>query len=42
MTIIVLDRKQRKAAGVTALNPNANNFDLMAEQIKALKEGQVH
>ncbi|MEM9007695.1 MAG: phosphoribulokinase [Cyanobacteria bacterium P01_F01_bin.86] len=35
-----LDRKQRKAAGVTALNPNANNFDLMAEQIKALKEGQ--
>ncbi|MEB3268573.1 MAG: phosphoribulokinase, partial [Leptolyngbya sp.] len=34
-----LDRKQRKAAGVTALNPKANNFDLMYEQIKALKEG---
>jgi len=35
-----LDRKQRKEAGVTALNPKANNFDLMYEQIKALKEGQ--
>ncbi len=35
-----LDRKQRKAAGVTALNPKANNFDLMYEQIKALKAGQ--
>lgn len=34
-----LDRKGRKAAGVTALNPKANNFDLMYEQIKALKEG---
>lgn len=34
-----LDRKQRKEAGVTALNPKANNFDLMYEQIKALKEG---
>jgi phosphoribulokinase len=34
-----LDRKQRKAAGVTALDPKANNFDLMYEQIKALKEG---
>ena len=34
-----LDRKQRKAAGVTALNPEANNFDLMYEQIKALKAG---
>lgn len=34
-----LDRKQRKTAGVTALNPKANNFDLMYEQIKALKEG---
>ncbi|NJM57704.1 MAG: phosphoribulokinase, partial [Synechococcales cyanobacterium RU_4_20] len=30
-----LDRKGRKAAGVTALDPKANNFDLMAEQIKA-------
>jgi phosphoribulokinase len=27
--------------GVTALNPKANNFDLMYEQIKALKEGQA-
>ncbi|HEY9648488.1 MAG TPA: phosphoribulokinase [Chroococcidiopsis sp.] len=34
-----LDRKQRKEAGVTALNPEANNFDLMYEQIKSLKEG---
>lgn len=36
-----LDRKGRKAAGVTALNPKANNFDLMYEQIKALKEGNA-
>lgn len=36
-----LDRKGRKAAGVTALNPKANNFDLMYEQIKALKEGKA-
>lgn len=36
-----LDRKGRKAAGVTALNPQANNFDLMYEQIKALKAGQA-
>lgn len=35
-----LDRKQRKEAGVTALNPQANNFDLMYEQIKALKNGE--
>ncbi|MEL7418739.1 MAG: phosphoribulokinase [Cyanobacteria bacterium J06555_3] len=36
-----LDRKGRKAAGVTALNPKANNFDLMYEQIKSLKEGNA-
>lgn len=36
-----LDRKQRKEQGVTALNPKANNFDLMYEQIKALKEGKA-
>lgn len=36
-----LDRKQRKDQGVTALNPKANNFDLMYEQIKALKNGQA-
>ncbi|WP_088890977.1 phosphoribulokinase [Leptolyngbya ohadii] len=35
-----LDRKQRKEHGVTALNPAANNFDLMAEQVAALKNGQ--
>ncbi|HIK30514.1 MAG TPA: phosphoribulokinase [Oscillatoriales cyanobacterium M59_W2019_021] len=35
-----LDRKQRKVQGVTALDPRANNFDLMYEQIKALKEGR--
>jgi phosphoribulokinase len=36
-----LDRKQRKVQGVTALNPKANNFDLMYEQIKALKSGET-
>jgi phosphoribulokinase len=35
-----LDRQGRKKAGVTALNPKANNFDLMYEQVKALKEGK--
>ncbi len=35
-----LDRYQRKETGITALNPGANNFDLMYEQIKALKEGR--
>lgn len=36
-----LDRKGRKAAGVTALNPQANNFDLMYEQIRDLKAGKA-
>ncbi|MGB5962615.1 MAG: phosphoribulokinase [Coleofasciculaceae cyanobacterium] len=36
-----LDRKQRKEQAITALNPKANNFDLMAEQIQALKNGQA-
>jgi phosphoribulokinase len=36
-----LDRKGRKEAGVTALNPKANNFDLMAEQIRDLKNGKA-
>jgi phosphoribulokinase len=36
-----LDRKQRKETGITALDPRANNFDLMYEQIKALKSGQI-
>jgi len=35
-----LDRKQRKQTGITALDPRANNFDLMYEQVKALKEGK--
>lgn len=34
-----LDRKQRKETGITALDPRANNFDLMYEQIKSLKAG---
>ena len=36
-----LDRQGRKKAGVTALDPKANNFDLMYEQIKQLKGGQA-
>lgn len=36
-----LDRKQRKETGITALNPKANNFDLMYEQALALKNGQT-
>ncbi len=36
-----LDRKGRKEAGVTALDPRANNFDLMYQQIAALKNGQA-
>ncbi len=36
-----LDRKGRKETGITALDPRANNFDLMAEQVKALKNGQA-
>ncbi len=36
-----LDRQGRKQAGVTALNPQANNFDLMAEQIRDLKNGKA-
>jgi phosphoribulokinase len=35
-----LDRKQRKQTGITALDPRANNFDLMYEQIAALKSGE--
>jgi phosphoribulokinase len=34
-----LDRYQRKELGITALDPRANNFDLMYEQAKALKAG---
>jgi phosphoribulokinase len=36
-----LDRKGRKETGITALDPRANNFDLMYEQIKALKNNQA-
>jgi phosphoribulokinase len=36
-----LDRYQRKEKKVTALHPDANNFDLMYEQLKALKSGQA-
>ncbi|MDX2272563.1 MAG: phosphoribulokinase [Cyanobacteriota bacterium] len=35
-----LDRYQRKEKGITALDPRANNFDLMYEQAKALKASQ--
>jgi phosphoribulokinase len=36
-----LDRYQRKETKITALDPRANNFDLMYEQIKALKSGET-
>ncbi len=36
-----LDRYQRKETGITALDPRANNFDLMYEQIKSLKDGKA-
>eukprot|EP00429_Kryptoperidinium_foliaceum_P060459 CAMPEP_0176097750 /NCGR_PEP_ID=MMETSP0120_2-20121206/49010_1 /TAXON_ID=160619 /ORGANISM="Kryptoperidinium foliaceum, Strain CCMP 1326" /LENGTH=396 /DNA_ID=CAMNT_0017431753 /DNA_START=31 /DNA_END=1221 /DNA_ORIENTATION=+ len=35
------DRNGRKKSGLTALHPEENNFDLMYEQIKALKEGKT-
>lgn len=35
-----LDRNGRKVQGVTALAPEAQNFDLMYNQVKALKEGK--
>jgi phosphoribulokinase len=34
-----LDRTGRKQKGVTALDPRANDFDLMYEQVKAIKDG---
>eukprot|EP00168_Porphyra_purpurea_P014115 TRINITY_DN39_c0_g1_i3.p3 TRINITY_DN39_c0_g1~~TRINITY_DN39_c0_g1_i3.p3 ORF type:complete len:199 (-),score=81.34 TRINITY_DN39_c0_g1_i3:472-1068(-) len=46
MTVICLDdfhtqdRKGRAAAKVTALDPAANNFELMYQMCKALKEGK--
>jgi len=36
-----LDRYGRKEQNVTALAPEAQNFDLMAEQVKALKAGET-
>jgi len=35
-----LDREGRKVEGVTALDPKAQNFDLMAEQCAAIKDGK--
>jgi phosphoribulokinase len=35
------DRNGRKESGLTALNPLENNFDLMFEQISALKNGDT-
>jgi phosphoribulokinase len=35
------DRGGRKVSGLTALNPKENNFDLMCEQIAALKQGKT-
>ncbi|KAL5099879.1 hypothetical protein RYX36_004206 [Vicia faba] len=35
-----LDRTGRKEKGVTALDPRANDFDLMYEQVKAIKDGK--
>lgn len=35
-----LDRTGRKEKGVTALDARANNFDLMYEQVKAIREGK--
>jgi len=35
------DRNGRKESGLTALNPKENNFDLMYEQMKALKSGET-
>merc|ERR1711990_1282690 len=35
------DRQGRKESGLTALNLKEQNFDLMCEQVKALKEGKT-
>ncbi|KAH7294752.1 hypothetical protein KP509_27G016700 [Ceratopteris richardii] len=36
-----LDRTGRKEKNVTALDPRANNFDLMYEQVKAIRDGKA-
>ena len=35
------DRNGRKVSGLTALDTRENNFDLMYEQVKALKDGKT-
>lgn len=35
-----LDRTGRKETGITALDPRAQDFDLMYDQVKAIKEGK--
>jgi phosphoribulokinase len=35
-----LDRKQRKDAGITPLNPKANHLDLLADHLEALRAGE--
>jgi phosphoribulokinase len=36
-----VDRAERKARGMTALDPSANDFDLMYEHVRAIKEGRA-
>ncbi len=36
-----LDRKQRKALGITALHPRANNLELMARHAQMLRQGRT-
>ncbi|HWP34577.1 MAG TPA: phosphoribulokinase [Thermodesulfobacteriota bacterium] len=36
-----LDRRQRKALGVTALNPAANDIELLTEHARLLREGRT-
>ena len=36
-----LDREQRKAVGLTALDPRANNFAAMEEDLSQLREGKT-
>lgn len=37
----LLDRNGRKAKGTTFVDPRANDFDLMYEQVKAIKDGMT-
>jgi len=36
-----LDREERKLLGITPLHPDANRLDLVAEHLKALREGET-